>query len=69
MASSCRWLVSLTTGDRHRRMSMQAVSCEILDSKEYRTSEAAFCPPVHCLRKNRAYDEFAKYCNPKARQN
>jgi len=36
-----------------------------LDSKEYRTSKAAFYPPVHSLRKNHAYNEFAKYCNPK----
>jgi len=68
MGFSCRWLVSLTKGDRQRIMSMQAVSCEILDSKEYRTSKAAFYPPVHSLRKKRAYNEFAKYCNPKVRQ-
>jgi hypothetical protein len=36
--------------------------------KSYRTSKAASIPPVHSLRRNHAYDEFARYCNPKVRQ-
>jgi len=33
--------------------------------KSYRTSTSAPIPPVYSLRRNHAYDKFAKYCNPK----
>jgi len=45
MGFSCKWLVSLTKGDRHRRMSMQAVSCEILYSKELLNEQSGLLSP------------------------
>jgi hypothetical protein len=36
--------------------------------KSYGTSKVASIPPVHSLRRNHAYDKFARYCNPKVWQ-
>jgi len=49
MGFSYRWLVSLTKGDRHRRMSMHSVSCKISVSKDLQKNYCIFPEKELCL--------------------
>ena len=55
----------MTKGTDIGEQACSAVSCESLESKELQNKESSFYPSVYSLRRNGAYDEFAKYCNPK----